>query len=54
MRPAIVTRWRGPGGMLVMAQEPGPGPLAAIVGPPGPPGPVGDLQGAVIDGGTFN
>jgi hypothetical protein len=53
-RPLIVTRWRGPGGTLMLAEEPGPGPIAAIVGPPGPPGPAGDLEGAVIDGGTFN
>jgi hypothetical protein len=51
---AIVTRWRGPGGAMVVAEEPGPGPMAALIGPPGPPGPVGDLEGAVIDGGTFN
>jgi hypothetical protein len=38
---------------MVPAQAPGPEPLAAIIGPPGPAGPVGDLDAAVIDGGTF-
>lgn len=56
-RPAIVTRWRGPGGAVVIGQEPGLEPLAAIVGPPGPAGPpgsMGNLDSAVIDGGTFD
>jgi hypothetical protein len=54
-RPAIVTRWRGPGGAAVLAGEGGPGPVAAVIGPPGPPGPVGPPgELAVIDGGTFN
>ena len=54
---AIVTRWRGPDGVIVAvtAANP-PSPVPTIIGPPGvagavgPEGPVAEL----IDCGTFN
>jgi hypothetical protein len=53
--PVIVTRWRGPDGSLaVSALAIPPQPIATLIGPPGPPGSIEGLDGAVIDGGTFN
>lgn len=39
--PPIVTRWRGPAGMLTAVQRKPEAPIAAIVGPSGGPGPAG-------------
>lgn len=36
----IVTRWRGPAGMLAALDREPLAPVAAIIGPPGPSGPA--------------
>jgi hypothetical protein len=38
---SLITRWRGPSGMIEALTRAPLLPLAAIVGPPGPPGPQG-------------
>lgn len=38
---ALVTRWRGPDGLIEALARDSALPIAAIVGPPGPQGPAG-------------